>query len=130
MTRKFIAVASACAFIGTTFAATPVFAAPELRQEPGQEQWSMTIVVGDLNLQSERGARAALQRIKNASSVFCEDDDRPKGLRRKLETRKCRDRMMYLAVNKLDAPLVTQSYHASGARPPIQVAGDHRASVH
>jgi hypothetical protein len=29
---------------------------------------------------------------------------------------------MYLAVGKLDAPLVTASYSASGAKPPILVA--------
>jgi len=102
MTHKLIAAASACAFLGAAFAATPAFA--------GEEQGNMTVVMGDLNLQSDSGAKSVLHRIKTASSAFCEDDDRTRDLRRRLETRKCRDRMMDLAVNKLDAPLVTVRY--------------------
>ena len=83
----------------------------------------MRVVTGDLNLQSDSGARTVLHRIKSASSAFCEDDNRTRDLGRKLEAWKCRDRMMYLAVSKLDAPLVTASYHASGAKPPILLAG-------
>lgn len=83
----------------------------------------MRVVTGDLNLQSDSGAQTVLHRIRNAASAFCEDDNRTRDLGRKLEAWKCRDRMMYLAVSKLDAPLVTASYHASGAKPPILLAG-------
>lgn len=114
MTRKLIAVASACAFLGAAFAATPSFA--------GEEQGNMTVVTGDLNLQSDNGAQSVLRRIKNASSAFCETGEGTRDLGRKLETWKCRDRMVYLAVSKLDAPLVTASYRASGAKPPILLA--------
>lgn len=114
MTRKLFAVASACAFLGASLAATPSLA--------GEEQASMRVATGDLNLQSDTGAQSALHRIKNASSVFCEDDNRTRDLGRKMESWKCRDRMMYLAVSKLDAPLVTASYQASGAKPPILLA--------
>jgi UrcA family protein len=114
MTRKLFAVASACAFFGAAFAATPSFA--------GEEQGSMRVVTGDLNLQSDSGAQSVLHRIKNASSAFCEESIGDRDLRRRLESRKCRDRMMYLAVSKLDAPLVTASYQASGAKPPILLA--------
>jgi UrcA family protein len=114
MTRKLIAVASACAFLGAALAATPALA--------WEEQGNMKVVIGDLNVQSDSGARSVLHRIKNASSAFCEDDSRTRDLKRKLESWKCRDRMMYLAVSKLDAPLVTASYHASGAKPPILLA--------
>jgi UrcA family protein len=114
MTRKLFAVASLCAFLGATFAATPSFAGGD----PGE----MRVQTGGLNLQSEGGAQSALSRIKYAASVFCEDTPATRDLSRKAEARKCRDRMMYLAVGKLDAPLVTASYSASGAKPPILLA--------
>ena len=114
MTRKLIAVASACAFLGAAFAATPAFAQ--------EEQGNMRVAIGDLNLQSDGGAQSVLHRIRNASSAFCEDDNRTRDLGRKLESWKCRDRMTYLAVSKLDAPLVTARYQASGAKPPILMA--------
>lgn len=110
MTRKLFAVASACAFLGATFAATPSLA--------GEEQGHMRVATGDLNLQSDTGAQSVLHRIKSASSTFCEDAG-TRDLARKLAAWKCRDRMMYMAVSKLDAPLVTASYQASGAKPPI-----------
>lgn len=79
----------------------------------------MRVVTGDLDLQSGSGAQSVLHRIKTASSAFCEDDNRTRDLKRKLESWKCRDKMVYLAVNKLDAPLVTAMYQSSGAKPPI-----------
>ena len=114
MTRKLFAAASACAFLGATFA--PI---PSVAQD---EQGQMRVLTGDLNLQSDPGAQSVLQRIRNASSVFCEDGNGTKDLARRLESWKCRDRMTYLAVSKLDAPLVTASYRASGAKPPILLA--------
>jgi len=126
MTRKLIAVASACALLGVALAASPAFA----QGEPG----TMRVATGDLNLESDRGAQNVLNRIKAASSVFCEDDNRSRDLKRRLESRKCRDRMMYLAVDKLDAPLVTAKYKDSGAKPPIlltsaRAAFDERAEA-
>jgi UrcA family protein len=114
MTRKLLAVASACAFLGAAFAATPAFAQ--------DEQGIMKVRTGGLNLQSDSGAQSVLGRIKYASSTFCEAGAGTMDLARRLEARKCRDRMMYLAVSKLDAPLVTALYHASGGRPPILLA--------
>jgi UrcA family protein len=114
MTRKLFAVASACAFLGAALAPTPSFA--------GEEQGQMRVATGDLNLQSDPGAQSVLRRIKSASSVFCENGSGTRDLARTLESWKCRDRMMYLAVSKLDAPLVTASYRASGAKPPILLA--------
>ena len=111
MTRKLIAVASVCALLGVALTASPAFA----QGEPG----TMRVATGDINLESDSGAQRVLNRIKTASSVFCEDDNRTKDLKRKMESRKCRDRMMYLAVDKLDAPLVTAKYKDSGAKPPI-----------
>jgi UrcA family protein len=110
MTRKLFAVASACAFLG----ATPSFA--------GGEQANMRVSTEGLNLQSDSGAQIVLNRIKYAASVFCEDDGGTKELARRAEARRCRDRMMDLAVSKLDAPLVTARYAQSGLKPPILMA--------
>lgn len=114
MTRKLFAVASACAFLGATLAGTPSLA--------GGEQANMRVSTAGLNLQSDDGAQIALNRIKWAASVFCEDDGGTKELARKAVARRCRDRMMYLAVSKLDAPLVTARYAQSGLKPPILMA--------
>jgi UrcA family protein len=113
MTRKLIAVASACALLGVAFTATPAFA-----QSLG-EQGTMRVPTGDLNLTSDSGAQHVLNRIKVASSSFCEDDNRTKDLKRRMESRKCRDRMVYMAVDKLDAPLVTAKYQEAGFKPPV-----------
>ncbi|MDB5427530.1 MAG: hypothetical protein JWR47_3361 [Phenylobacterium sp.] len=114
MTRKLFAVASACAFLGAAFAGTPSFAQ--------SEQGNMRVQTGDLNLRSDSGAQSVLSRIKYASSAFCEDNAGTKDLARRMEARKCRDRMTYLAVSKLDAPLVTARYYNSGGKPPILLA--------
>jgi UrcA family protein len=114
MSRKTFAVVSACAFLGASLAATPAPAADEIG--------TMRVVTGDLNLQSDSGAQSVLHRIRNASSAFCEEADGTRDLGRRLESWKCRDRMTYLAVSKLDAPLVTAMYHSSGANPPIVLA--------
>lgn len=114
MTRKLFAVASACAFLGATLAGTPAIA--------GGEQANMRVPTAGLNLQSDSGAQTVLNRIKFAASVFCEDTAGTKELARSAEARRCRDRMMYLAVSKLDAPMVTARYSASGAKPPILLA--------
>jgi UrcA family protein len=110
MTRKLFAVASACAFL----IATPALAA--------DETGNMKVATEGLNLQSDSGAQTVLRRIRNASSAFCEEDIGSRDLGRRLESWKCRDRMMYLAVSKLDAPLVTAMYSSSGAKPPILLA--------
>ena len=114
MTRKLFAVASVCAFLGAAFVGTPAFAQ--------DEQGNMRVQTGDLNLRSDSGAQGVLGRIKYASSTFCEARTGTVDLARTLEARKCRDRIMYLAVSKLDAPLVTALYQASGGRPPILMA--------
>src|SRR6266404_6611786 len=102
MTRKFFAVASACAFLGAAFAGTPSFG----QGFPQGEEGHMRVPTGGIDLRSDSGADAVLNRIKYASTVFCEDTEGKMDIGRKLEARKCRDRMTYLAVSKLDAPLV------------------------
>jgi UrcA family protein len=125
MTRKLFAVASACAFFGAAFAGSPSFA----QDEQGQVQYfahgelaHMKVPTGGLDLQSDDGARSALGRIKYAASVFCEDTEGKMDIGRKLEAQKCKDRMTYMAVSKLDAPLVTARYYQTGGKPPILLA--------
>jgi len=114
MKSKLIAIVSASAFLGAAFVGTPAFAQ--------EERADMKVAVGDLNLRAGTGAERALRRIKSASKVFCQDTARVTTLQERSNARACRDRMMYLAVNKLDAPLVTARYDESGARPPIILA--------
>jgi UrcA family protein len=114
MTRKLFAVVSACAFLGAALAATPALAADEIA--------TMRVSTGDLNLQSNSGAQDVLRRIENASSAFCGIEDGNRDLGRQLESLKCRNKMTYLAVSKLDAPLVTAMYRSSGAGPPVLLA--------
>jgi hypothetical protein len=54
--------------------------------------------------------------------VFCDDDEGKMDIGRKLEARKCKDRMTYLAVSQLDAPLVTSRYYEAGGKPPVELA--------
>ena len=130
MTCKLFAVASACAFLGAAFAGTPSFAQDQsFPQDQGQVQYSangeqaqMKVPIGDLNLQSGAGARSALGRISSAATVFCSDDEGRTDIGHKMEAGKCKDRMTYLAVSTLDAPLVTARYYEAGGKPPIELA--------
>jgi UrcA family protein len=125
MTCKLFAVASACAFLGAAFAGTPSFA----QDDQGQIQYfahgeyaQMIVGTGGLDLQSDEGARSALGRIKYAATVFCDDTEGKMDIGRKLEARICKDRMTYLAVSQLDAPLVTARYYETGGKPPVHLA--------
>lgn len=125
MTRKLFAVASACAFLSAAFAGTSSFAQDDQRQIPyfaHGEYAQMKIPAGALNLQSDTGARSALGRIKYAAMVFCSGDEGRMGIGRKLQARKCTDTMTYLAVSRLDAPLVTARYYETGGKSAFQLA--------
>jgi len=82
----------------------------------------MRVKVGDLNLQSGSGAQEALNRIAVASRQFCGLAPGDRNLQVQEEARKCDSRMTYLAVRKLDSPMVTAAYESSHARPPIELA--------
>jgi UrcA family protein len=125
MTCKLFAVASACAFLGAAFAGTPSFAqgdGGQIQSFAHGEHAQMIVGTGGLDLQSDDGARSALGRIKYAATVFCDDTEGKMDIGRKLEARICKDRMAYLAVRKLDAPLVTARYYETGGKPPAQLA--------
>lgn len=114
MNRSTIVLASSLALAAAALGGTPSSAQP-----PGDQ---MRVTVGDLNLRSERGADRAFYRIQNAATAFCDVRSEDRSLGRQALARKCRDRMTYLAVNKLDSRLVTARYERSGSGPPIQLA--------
>lgn len=113
MTRKLIATASASALLLVTLYSTPVAA---------EEVGTMRVKISDLRLGGEPGADRAFRRIRVAAATFCGDDRSIRQLSRIAEIHKCKARMTYLAVTKLDAPLVTARYENSGGQPPILLA--------
>jgi UrcA family protein len=82
----------------------------------------LRIKVGDLNLGSHAGAHAALNRIRGATREYCGVDPGSRALRMQAEARKCDARLTYMAVRKLDAPLVTAAYEGSRSQPAILFA--------
>jgi UrcA family protein len=125
MTCKLFAVASACAFLGAALTGTPSFAQDgraQIQSFAHGEYAQMIVGTGGLDLQSDEGARSALGRIRYAATVFCDDTEGRMALGRKLEARICKDRMAYLAVRDLDAPLVTARYYETGGKPPAHLA--------
>jgi UrcA family protein len=83
---------------------------------------TMSVKVGDLNLRSDNGAKVALRRINSSSNAFCGADSGRRSIAEQMTSAKCAKRMAYLAVSKLDAPLVTAQYNGAGTNPPILFA--------
>jgi UrcA family protein len=102
----------------TSALAAPAFAADVPDPVLGQ----MRVKVGDLNLRKDDGAQVAFKRIRTATHAFCGWEPGSRRLAAQAEAQKCDARMTYLAVRKLDAPLVTAAYERSTARPPIVFA--------
>ena len=102
------AAAAACA-VGS-----PAFA------QDGIDQ--MVVKIGDLNLTTNNGARSALTRIRVASRDFCSVSPGDRNLAVQAEARKCDAQMAYLAVKKLDSPVVTAMYEGSRTQPPVLLA--------
>jgi UrcA family protein len=82
----------------------------------------MRVKVGDLNLGSDVGAQSALTRIRVATRDFCSVQPGSRALAEQALARKCDARMTYMAVHKLDAPLVTAAYEGSTSQPTILLA--------
>lgn len=88
------------------------------------EDASMSVRVGDLNVQSDAGARAALTRIRVAASSFCGGaGSRDLGVI--AEQRACVDRMSAKAVDSLNAPKVT-ALNGQSPSSGIELASAHR----
>lgn len=83
----------------------------------------MRVKVGDLNLATNNGAQSALNRIRVASRDFCSVSPGDRNLAVQAEARKCDAQMAYLAVKKLDSPVVTAMYEGSRTtQPPVLLA--------
>lgn len=82
-----------------------------------QEQHTMRVYIGDLNVQSEQGAKQALRRIRSEASDFCGPQDPT--LRSYQGYKTCTREMTAKAVAQLDAPRVSALYKPS---QPIQLA--------
>jgi UrcA family protein len=82
----------------------------------------MRVKVGDLNLTTNNGARSALTRIRVATADFCSVSPGDRNLAVQAEARKCDAQMTYLAVKKLDSPVVTAMYEGSRTQPPVLLA--------
>ena len=65
----------------------------------------MVVRLGDLNVSSQKGAEAALRRIKQAARSFCGPSS-PE-VARHFAAKACEKRMVAQAVTELDAPAVT-----------------------
>lgn len=79
-----------------------------------------TVAYGDLNLNSESGARAMVERINQAARVACFDHSGPMPLSERNAIRACRADAASTAVNTLGAPMVTALYY--GREPNIIIA--------
>jgi UrcA family protein len=112
MQRRILGVFTAAVL--TSALGAPAFAAD------GPDQ--MRVKVGDLNLSSQVGAQSALNRIRAATRDFCSVNPGSRALAEQAEARKCDARMTYMAVRKLDAPVVTAAYEGSRAQPAILLA--------
>lgn len=115
MVRKSFAAAAAAMTL-MAWGASPALA------QTSSDTAQMSVRVGDLNLRSDNGAKVALRRITSTSKSFCGGDPGRRTLAEQMETSKCVKRMTYMAVNKLDAPMVTAQYNGASAGPPIVFA--------
>lgn len=82
----------------------------------------MRVKVGDLNLSTAGGARTAFNRVRTASQEFCSVSPGDRNLAVQAEARKCDAQMTYLAVKKLDSPVVTAMYEGSRTQPNVLLA--------
>lgn len=86
-----------------------------------EETEEMTVPLSGLNMESAAGALAAFDRIKTSARVFCGGSDGVVSITTRMSARRCQDRMIDLAVTKLDAATVT-SLRAASIRNPLVVA--------
>lgn len=91
---------------------------------PQEQERTMRVYVGDLNVHNEAGARQALSRIRAAASRFCGPTD--PSMRFYQGYRACIGEMTGKAVAKLDAPRVTALYQPLSR--PIELASSGTAA--
>lgn len=86
------------------------------------EDGTMSVRIGDLNVHSDAGAKAALARIRATAAQFCGGEG-SRDLGVIAEQRTCVDRMSGKAVDSLAAPKVTA---LSGRSANVVLASAHR----
>jgi len=115
MKRRILGVLAAAA-------AVCAISTPTVAQD-GNGTDQMRVKVGDLNLTTNSGARSAFNRIRVATRDFCSVSPGNRNLAVQAEARKCDAQMTYLAVKKLDSPVVTAMYEGSrNTQPPVLLA--------
>jgi UrcA family protein len=90
-----------------------------------EETADMTVRLGGLNMESATGSIAAFDRIKGAARVFCGGSEGVVSITTRISAERCQDRMIDLAVTKLDAAMVT-SLRAASVRKPLVMAAARR----
>jgi UrcA family protein len=76
---------------------------------------SVNVAYGDLNLQSQAGAKAMLSRLEGAATDVCGGEPDIHLLDRQAIYQRCRAEAVDRAVRTMDAPLVTAMAGQSGA---------------
>lgn len=71
------------------------------------EDAQMRVPLGDVNLNTEAGAKSALARIESRADDFCDANSGRQPLERAQASNRCVAAMTRKGVTKLDAPLVT-----------------------
>jgi len=96
---KLLAAAAALASFG--LAAAPALSAPD------PDQITVRVKVGDLNLDTDTGARVALSRIRNASFVICGERPALQEIKAGMLHRECMSRTVGQAVAMANKPVLT-----------------------
>ena len=87
------------------------------------ETAEMTVRLNGINTESVAGSIVAFDRITRAARVFCGGSDGVVSIATRISARRCQDRMIDLAVTKLDAARVTSLLAASLQKPLMVAAG-------
>lgn len=88
------------------------------------DQVSIKVHVGDLDLSTSEGAKAALSRIHKAAQQICGPDQDLKDLNSRSQFDQCVSQAVDRAVASLDRPMVTAAngHHT----PPVRIAATSR----
>lgn len=94
------------------------------RRQPPEK----TIEIGDLDLDREHGARAALRRIENAARDVCVGAHPSRELGERMEERKCVETTTARTIRQLNAPLVTAYYNRREKEKRLAVRNGQKAN--
>lgn len=98
-----LAVASALALAGSVASAAPA----------NFEDNAVVVKTGDLNLDTQSGAKAMLTRLRAAASSICGPAPRVFELQPSIDYKACYDAALSQAVRSVSAPLVSEAYAES-----------------